>query len=130
LRHPFDQVWSDDALSSGLAKLSKAPHQVLPASAEAWLSQAHPGNHLLLLDSLRPASRYGTPQIWRERLAHLEQHWFAPLEQALRNGEIELTLHTPTSSGTLSFNVTRGKLWKLWRRSRAMIHYRPGEFGA
>ena len=124
---PFDQVWANDALASGLAMASKAPNQALPAHADAWLAQAQSGSHLLVLDSLRPASCYGTPHEWRDRLALLEQHWFVPLEQALRNGEIELTLHVPTPSGSLSFTVTRSRLWKLWRRQRPLIHYRPGE---
>ena len=122
---PFDQVWANDALASGLAMASKVPFQALPAHADAWLAQVQSGSHLLVLDSLRPAACYGTPHAWRDRLAQLEQHWFAPLEQALRNGEIELTLHTPTPSGTLGFSVTRSSLWKLWRRQRPLIHYRP-----
>lgn len=124
---PFDQVWASDALTAGLAMASKLPHQDLPANAGAWLAQAHRGKHLLVLDALRAAGCYGTPHLWRESLVQLEQNWFAPLEQMLRKGAIELTLHAPTPDGTLSFNITRGSLWKLWRRPRPLMDYRPAE---
>ncbi len=124
---PFDQVWANDALASGLAIAGHTPHQALPTHAGDWLARAQPGNHLLILDSLRPAACYGTPHAWRDRLAQLELHWFAPLEQALRRGAIELTLHAPASWRTLSCNVTRSSLWKLWRSPQALIHYRPME---
>ncbi|PWB48902.1 MAG: phosphoglycerate mutase [Nitrosomonadales bacterium] len=127
---PFDQVWANDMLAKGLAMASGTPHHALPAKAEDWLAQARPGNHLLVLDSLRPAACYGTPHAWREHLAQLDQQWFAPLERALRQDAIELTLHAPTPNGTLSFNVSRSSLWKLWRRQRPLIHYRPGEAAA
>ncbi|MBZ0105445.1 MAG: phosphoglycerate mutase [Sulfuricella denitrificans] len=130
LNSPFDQIWANDALASGLAIAANIPHQPLPPHAEAWLAQAHPGGHLLVLDSLRPAACYGTPHAWRDGLAHLERQWFAPLAQALRNGEIGLTLHAPTPSGTLGYSLTRGSLWKLWRRPRPLISYRPGEHEA
>ncbi|MDP3688935.1 MAG: phosphoglycerate mutase [Sulfurimicrobium sp.] len=124
---PFDHVWANDALASGLAMSSKLSHQALPAHAGDWLAQARSGNHLLVLDSLRPATCYGTPHIWRERLEQMEQQWFAPLERALRKGEIELILHAPSSHGTLSFTITRSSLLKLWRRQWPLIHYRPGD---
>lgn len=127
LNCPFDQVWANDALAIGLAMASKTPHQALPANAEDWLFQALPGKHLLVLDSLRPAACYGTPQAWKERLAQLEQHWFAPLLQALRKGTIELTLHAPAPQGTLDFNLSRSSLWKLWRRPQPLIYYRPAD---
>lgn len=130
LNRPFNLVWANDALAKGLALASGVPHHALPDKAEDWLLQARPGKHLLVLDSLRPAACYGTPHAWRERLAQLEQHWFAPLEQALRKGAIALTLHAPTPYGTLSFNVSGGSLWKLWRRPRPLIHYRPADAAA
>ncbi|MBU0593562.1 MAG: phosphoglycerate mutase [Gammaproteobacteria bacterium] len=122
---PFDQVWANDALATGLAVAGNTPHQALPAKAQEWLAQARQGNHLLVLDSLRPAACYGTPHAWRERLEKLEQQWFAPLEQALQKGAIELTLHAPAPYCTQSFAVTRSSLWKLWRRQHSLIHYRP-----
>lgn len=122
---PFDMVWADDALASGLAMAGNTPHQALPDRAGDWLAQAEYGNNLLVLESLRPAAFYGTPHAWRDRLERLEQQWFAPLEQALRKGTIKLTLHAPTPCGTLSFAVTRSSLWKLWRHQRPLIHYRP-----
>lgn len=121
----FDAVWSNDALAHGLAMASNTTHHALTDSAGEWLAQAGPGNHLLVLESLRPAALYGTPHAWRERLEQLERQWFAPLERVLRKGAIELTLHAPTPDGTLDFNVTRCSLWKLWRRQQALIHYRP-----
>lgn len=121
----FDHMWSDHALATGLAMASMSPYYALSANAREWLERAQPGNHLVVLDSLRPASLYGTPHAWRERLEALEHDWFAPLERALRKGATDLTLHAPTAAGTLRFDVSRGSLWKLWRRLRPLMDYRP-----
>lgn len=125
LRQPFDQVWADDALARGLAQTARVPHENLPENAAAWLEQAVPGKHLLVLDSLRPPACYGDAHAWRNRLASLEEQWFAPLRQTLQRGAITLTLHVPTPAGTLDFSLTRASLWKLWQPPRPLTRYRP-----
>ncbi|MFN3397676.1 MAG: phosphoglycerate mutase [Sulfurimicrobium sp.] len=125
LRQPFDQVWAGDALARGLAQAARIPGKNLPEDAAAWLKQATPGKHLLVLDALRAAACYGEPDVWRKQLARLEEAWFAPLKQTLQRGAITLTLHAPTPVGTLSFTLSRSKLWKLWQPVRPLARYRP-----
>jgi len=125
LRRPFDQVWADDPLARGLAQAARIPHGNLPENAPAWLKQAAPGKHLLVLDALRAVACYGDPEAWRKQLARLEEEWFAPLKQALQHGTITLTLHAPTSAGTPVFSLARGSLWKLWRPVHPLTRYRP-----
>ena len=122
---PFDEVCADDPLATGLARASAAPTGNLPQAGEQWLAQATGARQLLVLDSLRHFACYGDQHGWREQLAKLEHSWFVPLKQAVQRGDIELTLHAPTSAGTLSFSVSRGSLWKLWRPVRPLIDYRP-----
>lgn len=126
MRHaPFTGVWGSDPLARGLALAASIHHDALPDDATAWLSQTTPGNHLVVLDSLRPLSCYGDAHAWRGQLAWLERHWFAPLKQALLGGRISLTLHAPTSSGTLDCTTSRSDLWKPWRRTRPLTFFRP-----
>jgi len=127
VRSTFDQIWANDPLAHGLALAAGIPSQILPEGADHWLGKASPGNHLLLLDSLRTPACYGDPHAWREQLARLEQLWFMPLKQAVQRGSIELTLHIPATGGTSSFFTNRGSLWKLWRPVRPLTHYRPPE---
>jgi len=125
LRQSFGHVWAGNALACGLAQAARIPHENLPENAAAWLEQAAPGKHLLVLDSLRAIACYGDAHAWRSQLAQLEQGWFVPLKQALQRGTITLTLHAPTPAGTLSFILTRSGLWKLWQPVRPLISYRP-----
>jgi hypothetical protein len=125
LPQPFDHVWAGDALARGLALAARIPGKNLPEDAAAWLKQAAPGKHLLVLDALRPVACYGDPHAWRGELARLEEQWFAPLKQALQRGAITLTLHASTPAGTLSFTLSRSKLWKLWQPVRPLTSYRP-----
>lgn len=121
----FEGVWGNDPLVRGLARAGSIADDRLPENAATWLKHLHPGNHLAVLDSLLPLACYGDAHAWRDQLAWLEQHWFAPLKQAVQGGHITLTLHAPTPAGTLACTASRSGLWKLWRPARSLIHYRP-----
>lgn len=127
LQTMFDHAWANDLLAHGLALASGIPNHILPDGAENWLREARPGHHLLILDSLRTPACYGDPHDWRKQMTLLEQHWFTPMKQAVQRGAIKLTLYIPTPAGTLTFDVTRGSLWKLWQPVRPLNHYRPPE---
>lgn len=125
VRQPFERVHADDPLAKGLALAGAIPAGDLPRTAEQWLGQATGTRQLLVLDSLRRFACYGDQHGWRAQLQELEQAWFVPLKQAVWRGDIELTLHSPTPSGTQSFYVSRAGLWKLWRPVQPLISYRP-----
>ncbi len=121
----FTHAWANDPLARGLARAAGIPQESLPDNSSMWLKQLAPGNHLVVLDHLRPLSCYGDAHAWRSRLAGLEQHWFVLLKQAVQEGRITLTLHAPAPAGTLACTASRSGLWKLWRPMRSLIHYRP-----
>jgi hypothetical protein len=50
----------------------------------------------------------------------LEQHWFAPLLEALRQGRIGmLSVHVPDAGE--SWETTRADLRRFWRRPRPFV---------
>lgn len=118
---PFAHVWTNEHLAKSLALASGADLSSLPQNAQAWLAQPHaPGVHLVVLDSLRSAAQYRDMDRWRENIKELEACWFAPLLTALQRRELEELI---LSSGSWSFAVSRGNLWKLWRRGNALASY-------
>lgn len=91
----FTAVLSDDVFLRGLARAHPVP------SAYTALADAS----LIDIEAQRT----------------LEQHWFAPLLQALKAGQIDmLKLHLATADKVYSFNVSRRDLWKIWRKKRPL----------
>lgn len=113
-------VWASDAVTVGLARAHECRIEALPFSAEAWLAQAHRATErLIVLDQLAQAGLHDDAQAWREALDRLERHWFQPLLQALRRGDIAcLELYLGERHGVYGHAVARGDLRKFWRRSR------------
>lgn len=126
---PADFRWrsvaADDPLARGLALHAGRSAQLLPASAEAWLSgQPDDGRHLVVLDALRLPSAIGDAGGWDAALAELEARWFAPLLGALRAGRIGMvTLHAPDGREALSVETVRGDLRRFWRRAKPLSAY-------
>lgn len=107
-RNTWAQVWSEEPLALGLAKLSATPRTALPPDAQSWLDAAiTPGDHLLVL-----------PHTFTEEFTmHLDTRWFAPLLAALKTARLQqLTL---CSAGhRWSIDRTAAKRW--WVRRRAL----------
>ncbi len=109
------QVWSDDAVALGLAKLSHVPRTGAPDAARAWLNAAiTPGDHLLVL-----------PAVTREALVSMNAAWFAPLSEALKNRRLQrLTLHL-LNGAAYSIDASALKRWWLRRRPLAQFFRVP-----
>lgn len=101
------QVWSDDPVTLGLAKLSATPRTAQPTDANAWLDAAiTPGDHLLVL-----------PHHDEEFATNMEILWFMPLLDALKSARLQqLTLCT--TGHRWSIDRTASKRW--WVRRRAL----------
>ena len=87
----FSAVWSDDALASALAAAADTDAHALPADGRSWLASTAPLErderpHLVVVDQLSTAMRYGDSDAWRIRAQGLEAQWLAPLATALRPG--------------------------------------------
>ncbi|MBI3776008.1 MAG: hypothetical protein HY273_10725 [Gammaproteobacteria bacterium] len=105
------QVWSDDVVALGLAKLSGVPRTGAPESARAWLNAAvTPGEHLLVL-----------PGESRVELAGMDAAWFAPLLAALKKRVLQrLTLHLVSGAG---YSVDTAALKRWWIRRRELAQF-------
>lgn len=116
-------VAADDPVALGLARLAGARHRTLSAAAQAWLDRVpDEGRHLIVLDALRAPFALSNTAEYRERMAKLEEQWFAPLLAALRAGRVGMiTLHVPEAG--VSFEAIRGDLRRFWRRPRPIEHY-------
>jgi hypothetical protein len=102
-------AWGDDPLLQGLALAAKLPCAPAPADAQQWLSHATDGEHVVVLD--------------RASVSDLEEAWFAPLLQALKQGQLS-TVSSLGANGadSLRLDLTAGDLWKFWRRAPALLH--------
>lgn len=99
-------IWSDDALAQGLARLAGIPHCPAHDDYTAWRAQALvPGRHLVTLPMAQD-------------LATLEARWFAPLAQGLKAREIASLALWPGGEGL--YRLTGGKLRRWWRRARPL----------
>jgi hypothetical protein len=116
---PFGDVWADDVLVRGLTHASA---QILPFSAWEWLEGSPvEGAHLIVLDDLRKADFRTDIANWREALGHLERHWFAPMHEMLKGGQVaSLHLHLVQTHSIKSFAVSRHDFWKFWRRAQPL----------
>jgi hypothetical protein len=122
----YHHVWGSDSLALALAKISGTRCAPLPTSAENWLAtDSGEKNHLIVLDTLRGAAQYDDIYGWREGIQNLERDWFAPLVTMLNQGKLtKLNLLAIEPNHSLEFSVTRGDLWKLWRRKKQFPAYK------
>ncbi len=123
LEIPFDSVWSTDPLARGLARAAGVPTAPQPADATAWLANAPPDAHsLVVLDELASAVHYESGEAYRTTLSRLDTDWFAPLLAALRRGTLrgKLTLIAPTVYGLIEWDLGRPASWAFWRRAKPL----------
>ncbi len=119
---PWQQLWSNELLSRGLARLTQIKTSSLPATGEEWLEQATvAGHHLVVLDGMR--QRYNQPEEliqWHGVVQELNQSWFVPLLAALKSGDLsEISL---ISDGH-HFQLNRKQLGRWWQRRRPFSRY-------
>jgi hypothetical protein len=124
---PYGVVWSVHPLAAGIASVTGLPLRILPQSGAQL--PATPGDlgddkpQLLVLDALH-ASLGGDPEEWRGALGKMETHWFAPLFDALKRGELSsLTLHALGPDRSCTVTATRLDALKFWRARRPLGHY-------
>jgi hypothetical protein len=122
-------IWADDALTRGLSLAGGRTAKPVPASCRGWLEQVlatEEGEHLIVLDAPELADLRGDFVGWGEELVHLEQHWFSPLLQALKDGQVTgVCLHFAEVQRVASFRLARGDLWKFWRRTKSLQQALP-----
>lgn len=113
------EVWSNEALSTGLALLTGSSGHKLPDNADDWLARASgSGEHLLIIDDLMLRRQQQDGAAWQQAVQSLQNEWLAPLLAALRKKAISrLTVYTANGK---SFTLTRRTLKRWWRRRRSL----------
>lgn len=121
---PYTHIWSNNDLASALAIASHTGHSALPENTREWLYTHSSGNHFIVLDALRSKAQYRNAYDWRETLASMEQHWFTPIYDALKQRSIkELVITTFNEASLWNFVIKPADLWKFWRLNQPLnIH--------
>lgn len=116
-----DLVLADDELLQLQAIAAGLPCDAAPYACDGLLAAAGNSEHILLLqDALLAAAQYRDAWGWREQLQRMEQDWFAPLLQLLRQGQLQqlrLLCHGPAG---FELTISRRALWKFWQRPQAL----------
>ena len=119
---PWQQLWSNELLSRGLACLSDLKSSSLPATGEEWLEQALvAGDHLVVIDGARQVFHQADELVeWQVFVQTLNEYWIAPLLAALKAGDLEKI--TLISDGH-HYQLGRKQLGRWWRRCRPFSRY-------
>lgn len=124
----FDYVWSDDANATALGVAAEAEAAPVPRDCASWLEthreDTRAASHLVVLDGLDRSAAYQDMDTWRERVAAIEAHWFAPLVSALQRGRIAgIAVVVPGAEACYRFDAGRVDLHKVWRRVKPLSAY-------
>jgi len=119
----WTRVWSQDAVSLALARLSEVTTSGVPDSFSDWQRAVKAGgDHLVVFDQVRAAVQYGDWSFWAKFIQELDRNWMAPLFTALKEDRIaSVSLYTDTGLG---FLITARQARRWWRRRRRHEDYR------
>jgi len=122
---PYDVVWADYPLASGLAAASGTTRRALPNSAVPLLKEPG-GKSALVVADLLPLTAYGDVAAWREALLEFERSWCAPLLAGVAGKKVRnLTLHGLGPDFGYDVEYTRQDQLRLWRRLKPLHAYAP-----
>jgi len=120
---PFDAIQSDDPLAMGLAKTAG----IMPAPLPADSGLAAGNNSLVDIREVECEFIRGNVAGWREVLQTAEDRWFVPVLDGLRVGRIgRAVVATVTDGRRHEWSVTRGALWRIWKRPRPLAYHALG----
>jgi hypothetical protein len=111
-----DRVITDHPLGMGLAQQAGIARADVPAGVDELLAQAGDGLSLLVNDRLDGPTRYGDIGSWVDALQQLEEHWFAPLLAAIRDGGVSALEIYPCNGSRYMTNRQQQRCF--WKRSR------------
>lgn len=118
----FGQVWSDEPLAQGLARLCGVAAASLPTDGVDGFCSVAASEQLLVFDALSRALRHGDAHAWGTSLQGFLDTWLVPLQGAVDAGTLDgLTLLAETGP---QFRYRRGHRLRFWRRPRALSVYR------
>lgn len=116
------QLWGNEPLAQGLARLAGVTNATAPANGTALLALPGEGEQLLVLGLPVPIHSQADAEAWQAALERLVHDWLTPLVTAVHAGTLaELTL---LSDSGASFRYRRQHRWRFWRRPRPLTAYR------
>ena len=117
----WSALFSDEAVSQGLAMLSGTPFTRLPETADTIINADNSDSDILvLMTGMLAYSRYPDISAWRRAVEKTEQDWFEPLLKALRDGMVgQLTIFADNEQ----FTIKKTALLKLWKTSKSLLAY-------
>lgn len=119
LHKQWQQVWSNEVISSALAQLSQSDLASLPASAEEWLEQAQQGGqHLVVIEAVAEALQANDVQRWREMIETINEVWLQALMTSLKFNTLS-SIRVITDNA--EFELTAKGLKRWWKRRRPLM---------
>ena len=115
-------VYSEDVFVRGLALKTGTPCFPLPLNIDTVIKDS--GNNdsaLIVLQHCQAPAQYQNLQLWHQALELLEQTWFAPVLDVIKQGDVR---SLRIISGPHLFETSWFGLKKVWRRSTSIGHYR------
>jgi hypothetical protein len=130
LLKPYAGVLGESELAAAFAQAAGLPLLHSPEPASANWAEAQ-GDWLLVCESLRGALQCADIGKWRQAVLLFEKNYAEPLLAQMAAGDVgQITLDVPGENASRRFTVTRAALWKVWRKSRPLQHYAPGQESA
>ena len=123
VRTPVANLYADDPLAHGLARLADATVTPVPEHAGDWLDTAgDQADSLVVLETTRFDSADDDPLVWADHVAALERAWFTPCRRWLQTGKLK-ALHLYPGNGWV-YSLTGAARWRFWRRTRPLADYK------
>jgi len=120
-RSRWHQVFSDDPLVLGLARLAGARADPWPGDAHAVLRATGAGDVLAAAPPLPGVSDGVAFRAWENAVQGLARDWAGELRRALDAGRVEGLVIDTGCTGRWILN--RHSRWALWRRPRAFARF-------
>jgi hypothetical protein len=116
---PTANLYADDFLTRGLARLAGVAVSPVPENAGDWREAAsREADSLVMLDLARYDRADGDIEVWADHIARLERDWFEPCRRLLQTGQLA-ALHLYCGQSR-RHSLTRTARWRFWRRRRPL----------
>ena len=121
-RQEWSSVFGDDAYVKGLGRITETPVQAFPAGLQAVMDAAGEDDEVLVvMQHCQAPAQYQNLQLWHQALMLLEDNWFTPVLEVLKQGDIR---NLRIIGDTNEFETGWFGLKRIWRRSVPISRYR------
>ena len=121
LPRKWSHLTANDPVAHGLAILSGTPFSTVQDSYDDLnIDPDQAGDYLLVYDELQSNISYQDYYGWLECLKKLEENYFIPLLDALKNQQLQ---RVTICTGNREFELDNSCLKKIWRRVKPLSTY-------